>query len=177
MSESHVATRNGNANKIAVAAALQRHGFVPIGNGLRRSKISRFEGANAAVRGAFPQAVFLETVTLCNSIHGGTFKSHLFLYKKAWPTPIALFCFHQGRSGSTDDKLPYFYENLIHRSPCPGMFQLEGPQFGNGVFDYGNERARTSGGKILRLFRGVEELEFRWLMEGAPYPKPEQLMF
>lgn len=175
--EASTATRNGNVNKQGVADALVRQGFVCIGNGLKRTKTVHYNGALESVKNAFPTSVFLETVVLCQSIHEGTFKSHLFLYKKSWPHPVALFCFHQGTSGSTDDKLPYFYDNLIDRSPCPGMFILEGPSFVDGVFRYGEERAKASGGKILRFFRGTERFEFDWLMKGSPYPTPEQRLF
>lgn len=166
------ANRHGSANKRAVAKALVMHGFHACNLlGLKDHK------ALGALTSQLLPAVFAEGVTLCRSVHGTDFGADFLLHKEGWESPLALFCFHQHSSGSTYMKLEYFYTNARDRLPCPSLFLLEGPEFTPGVRLWAREQINISGGKIRRVFDGVEEFRHRWLMAGAPWiPFEEQLL-
>lgn len=170
MSKKPSGNEHGNENKRIVAGHLAAHGFYPV----RYDRESSRNPVEEIRQFALCDMVVMDDVRLCKSVIGTDFEVDFLLWKQGWPTPIAILCFHQQSSGSTYMKLEHFYATVKERCPCPAMFILEGPEFREGVRLRANEQVAMSGGRILRIFDSNEELVHRWLMQGAPYPQPEQ---
>lgn len=130
--------------------------------------------------------LFAHGVHMGKTIYGRTYRVSL-VWRRDWPSPLALIPSTQSTKGSADHKLPYLFENALRCLPVDILLVLGGSELigDHRKMAYVEEKVaesrqakRQDQGKpaVARLFRGTDDFRC-WVSDGMAIGSQPQLAF